>query len=43
MLRQRFELVDDANDQLKIHETLTVKPDGFTMKVRRRSPVAVLR
>jgi cytochrome P450/NADPH-cytochrome P450 reductase len=43
MILQRFELVDYANYELKIHETLTVKPDGFTMKVRRRSPVAVLR
>ncbi|MBV9170698.1 MAG: cytochrome P450 [Chloroflexi bacterium] len=36
MILQRFELVDYNNYELKIHETLTEKPEGFTMKVHPR-------
>jgi cytochrome P450/NADPH-cytochrome P450 reductase len=36
MLLQRFELIDHAGYQLKIKETLTLKPDGFTIQVRPR-------
>jgi cytochrome P450 / NADPH-cytochrome P450 reductase len=37
MVLQRFELVDHANYQLKIKESLTLKPDGLTITVRPRS------
>ena len=37
MLMQRFEFVDHANYQLKIKESLTVKPEGLTMTVRPRT------
>jgi cytochrome P450/NADPH-cytochrome P450 reductase len=42
MILQRFELIDHANYVLRIHETLTEKPAGFTMQVkpRRRSGAA---
>lgn len=36
MLLQRFELLDHAQYQLKIKETLTLKPDDFWIKVRPR-------
>jgi cytochrome P450/NADPH-cytochrome P450 reductase len=36
MVLQRFELVDSANYQLKIKESLTLKPDGLTITVRPR-------
>jgi cytochrome P450/NADPH-cytochrome P450 reductase len=36
MILQRFELVDHANYQLRVKETLTLKPEGLTMKVRPR-------
>src|SRR5262249_13558121 len=36
MILQRFKLVDHRRYQLKIKETLTLKPDGFAMKVRPR-------
>ncbi|MDX2029268.1 MAG: cytochrome P450 [Blastocatellia bacterium] len=36
MLLQRFKLVDHTRYQLKIRETLTMKPDGFRIKVRPR-------
>ena len=36
MILRRFELVDHSNYQLRIKETLTLKPDGFTIKVRPR-------
>lgn len=36
MILQRFELIDHANYQLKIRESLSIKPDGFRMKVRAR-------
>jgi cytochrome P450 / NADPH-cytochrome P450 reductase len=37
MVLQRFELVDHANYQLKIKESLTIKPSGLTITVRPRS------
>ena len=37
MVLQRFKLLDHANYQLKIKETLTLKPDNFKIKVRRRA------
>src|SRR6185503_6605941 len=37
MLLQRFEFVDHANYQLKIKESLTIKPEGLTVTVRPRS------
>jgi cytochrome P450 / NADPH-cytochrome P450 reductase len=36
MILQRFELIDHKHYQLAIKETLTQKPDDFTIKVRRR-------
>lgn len=36
MVLQRFKLLDHANYQLKVKETLTLKPDNFKIKVRRR-------
>lgn len=36
MLLHRFELVDHTRYQLKIKESLTLKPDGFKIKVRPR-------
>ncbi|MCD2191874.1 cytochrome P450 [Actinomycetospora endophytica] len=36
MLLQRFELVDHADYQLKIKESLTIKPEGLTITVRPR-------
>ena len=39
MILQRFQLIDHTNYQLKIKESLSIKPDGFTMKVRLRDDV----
>lgn len=36
MMLQRFKLIDPHNYQLKIKETLTMKPDGLKIKVRLR-------
>ncbi len=36
MVLQRFELVDHANYQLKIKESITIKPEGLTIQVRPR-------
>lgn len=36
MILQRFELVDYAGYELKLKQTLTIKPDGFHIKVRPR-------
>jgi cytochrome P450/NADPH-cytochrome P450 reductase len=36
MILQRFELIDHKHYQLAIKETLTQKPDDFTIQVRRR-------
>ncbi|WP_283136021.1 cytochrome P450 [Rhizohabitans arisaemae] len=38
LLVHRYRLIDHAGYQLKIKETLTVKPDGFTLRVARRTP-----
>ena len=36
MLLQRFQLFDHKKYQLKIKESLSIKPDGFTLKVKPR-------
>jgi len=36
MILQRFKLVDHQRYQIKLKETLTIKPDGFKIKVRPR-------
>ncbi len=36
MILQRFDLVDSRNYELKVKETLTLKPDDFHIQVRRR-------
>jgi cytochrome P450/NADPH-cytochrome P450 reductase len=42
MILQRFDLdLVDPNYQLKVAETLTLKPDGFRIRARRRADVAV--
>jgi hypothetical protein len=43
MILQRFELVDHTNYELKIRQTLTIKPADFRIKVRARTdrPAAV--
>ncbi len=37
MILQRFKLIDHTRYRLKLKETLTVKPDQFRIKVRRRT------
>src|SRR5213080_842944 len=37
MILQRFKLVDHERYQMHLKETLTIKPDGFKIKVRPRS------
>lgn len=37
LLVHRYRLVDHADYQLKIHQSLTVKPDGLTLKLARRT------
>jgi cytochrome P450/NADPH-cytochrome P450 reductase len=37
MILQRFKLVDHQRYQMHLKETLTIKPDGFKIKVRPRS------
>ncbi len=37
MILQRFKLLDHTNYQLKIKETLTLKPENFKIRVRRRT------
>ena len=39
MILQRFELYDHTNYELNIKETLSIKPDGFTIKTRLRDDV----
>jgi cytochrome P450/NADPH-cytochrome P450 reductase len=39
MILQRFELIDHENYELKIKESMSIKPDGFKMKVRMRPEV----
>ncbi len=42
MVLKHFEIIDHTDYQLKIKETLTLKPDNFTMKVKvRKNPTAV--
>ena len=36
MMLQRFRLIDHARYELRIKETLTIKPEGLKIKVRRR-------
>ncbi|MBI1394281.1 MAG: cytochrome P450 [Alphaproteobacteria bacterium] len=36
MILQRFDLVDPYNYELKVKETMSIKPDGFRMRVRLR-------
>ncbi|MEM1397085.1 MAG: cytochrome P450, partial [Pseudomonadota bacterium] len=36
MILQRFDLVDPYNYDLKVKETMSIKPDGFKMRVRER-------
>jgi cytochrome P450 / NADPH-cytochrome P450 reductase len=45
MILQRFELLDHAGYELKIKQTLTIKPEGFLIKVRARTdrPAALAR
>ncbi|GCE20055.1 bifunctional cytochrome P450/NADPH--P450 reductase [Dictyobacter kobayashii] len=37
MLLQRYKFIDHTNYQFKIKETLTIKPDNFKIKIRKRS------
>jgi cytochrome P450/NADPH-cytochrome P450 reductase len=37
MILQRFKLIDHHRYQMVLKETLTIKPDGFKIKVRQRS------
>ncbi len=39
LILQRFRLVDHTRYQLKIKESLTIKPEGLTMRVKLRSDV----
>lgn len=36
MILQHFEFIDDANYQLKVKQTLTLKPDQFRLRVKER-------
>jgi len=38
LILKHFELIDHTNYQLKLMESLTIKPEGFTMQVRPRRP-----
>ena len=38
MMLQRFKLIDHTRYELKIKETLTMKPDGFKIRLRLRMP-----
>lgn len=37
MLLQRFHLVDSENYQLRVKQSLTIKPEGFHLRLRRRT------
>ncbi|MDJ0614723.1 MAG: cytochrome P450 [Rhizobiaceae bacterium] len=39
MILQRFELIDHTNYKLKIKESMSIKPDGFMMKVKLRPEI----
>lgn len=41
MVLRHFELIDHTNYQLKVKETLTLKPEGFTIRVKPRVTQAV--
>ncbi|WP_282940215.1 bifunctional cytochrome P450/NADPH--P450 reductase [Paenibacillus sp. RC67] len=41
MVLRHFEIIDHTNYQLKVKETLTLKPEGFTMRVRPRGEQTV--
>lgn len=41
MLLQRYDLVDTENYQLRVKQSLTIKPDGFYLKLRRRQTGSV--
>ncbi|GAA4829360.1 bifunctional P-450/NADPH--P450 reductase [Paenibacillus vulneris] len=41
MVLRHFEIIDHTNYQLKVKETLTLKPEGFTMRVRPRGAQTV--
>lgn len=41
MVLKHFELIDHTNYQLKVKETLTLKPDDFTIRIRIRQPIGV--
>jgi cytochrome P450/NADPH-cytochrome P450 reductase len=43
MMLQRFELIDPHDYQLRIKETLTLKPEGLHIQVRRRTLAPLLR
>ncbi len=38
MILQRFKLIDHLRYKLKFKETLTIKPDGLKLKVKKRTP-----
>ncbi|CAM4463022.1 bifunctional cytochrome P450/NADPH--P450 reductase [Paenibacillus tarimensis] len=40
MVLKHFDFIDYSNYELKVKETLTLKPDGFTIKVKERKPIA---
>ncbi|AJY75535.1 bifunctional cytochrome P450/NADPH--P450 reductase [Paenibacillus beijingensis] len=44
MILRQFEIIDHTNYQLKVKETLTLKPQGLTMRVRPRAgqPIAAV-
>ncbi|WP_339277719.1 bifunctional cytochrome P450/NADPH--P450 reductase [Paenibacillus sp. FSL W8-0426] len=42
MVLKHFELIDHADYQLKVKETLTLKPDNFTIRVRVRESQPVM-
>jgi cytochrome P450 / NADPH-cytochrome P450 reductase len=37
MILQRYKLIDHTNYQFKIKETLTIKPDAFKIKIKKRT------
>ncbi len=39
MILQRFELFDHKNYKLKVRESMSIKPEGFTMKVKLRKDI----
>lgn len=39
MILQRFQLIDHTNYELKIKESLSIKPDGFMMKAKLRPEI----